>query len=206
MFNMHQTWSKDSDARITVFAKCANVLRSTQLAVTYIEMKLHDRKWWEFVAGKDIPDKDIDHFRSEFDTFIRVGFIQLLFASIESSFRLVLMALDPKEYERKRRSFKLVYEDLLERTRLQCWKSLLELLSLVRNTLHNNGVYFPLHGGDCPAVWKRKTYMFRVGKPVDFVSWKFLLGLLSDLNEMLLAVMTSDKVAASPSVVDPAAP
>lgn len=83
---------------------------------------------------------------------------------------------------------------------------MLELLRLVRNTLHDNGVYFPPDERDYPLQYKGKTYMFRVGKPVDFVSWKFLLGLLSDLNEMLLEVMTSDKVAASPSVVDPIAP
>lgn len=86
----YRTWKKDSDARITVFAKCANVLRVTQLAIAYIQVLLFNKEWWQAVAGKDIPDEDIQHFGKEFDTFVRIGFLQLLFSSVESSFRLIL--------------------------------------------------------------------------------------------------------------------
>jgi len=189
--------TSEHDARITAFSKLINVLNSVQLAFTFVSKHLLHKQWWDAVARSPIPDCDKQLYANEFANFTKVGFVHAMFSSIESSLRLFLRALDPVACNGGMAEFKSIYNYLF------CSKlataptdgtQLLDLLRLVRNTIHNNGVYFNPHGGNVTLNWQGQTFEFRQGAPVDFVTWEFLIRVSDSLRTLLRQVVEDAKL------------
>ena len=180
------------DARITAYSKTINVLNSLQLAFTFISKHLLNDQWWETVARNTIPGPDKQIYANEFANFTKVSFVQGLFLAIESSLRLFLRAIDPTACNGGMAEFKSIYECLF-RSKLNTMPSngivLLDLLRLVRNTIHNNGVYFHSNGNDASITWDVETFEFKQGKPVDFVTWDFMIRVSEALRQLLREVV-----------------
>ncbi len=180
------------DARITVFSKTINVLNSLQLALTFISKHLLHKQWWDSIATKNIPDNDKQIYVNEFANLTKIGFIQGVFSAIESSLRLFLRALDSAACKGGMSEFKPVYECLFKSNLSSSPRDgieFLDLLRLIRNTIHNNGVYFHPSGKNVSINWKGNTYNFDQGQPVDFVTWEFLIDISDALRQLLLEVV-----------------
>jgi hypothetical protein len=186
--------SPDHDARITAFAKFINVLNSVQLALTFASKHLLHKQWWDSIARTPIPDEDKRVYANEFVNFTKVGFVHALFSSIESSLRLLLRALDPAACNGGTAEFKSVYEclfnSMLAKTPTD-GAQLLDLIRLVRNTIHNNGVFISPRGDTVTLNWQGQTFKFIQGAPADFVTWEFLIR-ISDTLRMLLREIVED--------------
>jgi hypothetical protein len=193
----------EHDARITAFSKFINVLHSVQLAFAVISKHLLHKQWWDAIACTPIPDDDKRVYANEFANFLKVGFVHAMFSSIESSLRLFLRALDPVACNGGMAEFKSIY-DCLFSSKLATTPSdgiqLLDLLRLVRNTIHNNGVYFNPRGGNVTLSWQGQTFEFRQGAPVDFVTWEFLIQ-VSDSLRILLRQVVEDTTLRNITVV-----
>ena len=180
------------DARITAYSKAINVLNSVQLAFTFISKHLLHGQWWEAVARNPVPDQDKQIYANEFANFTKIAFVQGIFLAIESSLRLFLRALDPVACNSGMAEFKSIYECLFK-SKLSTIPSdgiaLLDLLRLVRNTIHNNGVYFNPSGNDASITWNGETFVFKQGAPVDFVTWEFLIRVSEALRQLLREVV-----------------
>lgn len=184
--------SPEHDARITAFAKLINVLNSVQLAFTFASKHLLHKQWWDAVARTPIPDGDKQVYANEFANFTKVGFVHAMFSSIESSLRLFLRALDPGACNGGLAEFKSIYDCLFSSklaTAPTDGTQLLDLLRLVRNTIHNNGVYFSPRGGTVALNWQGYTFEFKQGVPVDFVTWDFLIQVSDSLRTLLRQVV-----------------
>jgi hypothetical protein len=184
--------SPDHDARITAFAKLINVLNSVQLAFTFASKHLLYKPWWDEIARTPIPDSDKQMYANEFANFMKVGFVHALFSSIESSLRLFLRALDLTACNSGMAEFKLIY-DCLFNSKLAAaptdGRKLLDILRLVRNTIHNNGVYFSPRGGTTTLTWQVDTFEFKQGVAVDFVTWEFLIRVSDSLRALLREIV-----------------
>lgn len=182
------------DARITAFSKFINVLNSLQLALTFVSKHLLHNEWWSWIARENIPNVDKQIYANEFANFAKVGYVQGIFLAVESSLRLFLRALDPSACNGGMAEFKSIYECLFN-SKLAANPAggiaLLDLMRLVRNTIHNNGVYFSPRGVDTILTWNGNTYEFNQGKPVDFVTWEFLFE-ISDALRLLLRRVIED--------------
>jgi len=91
-------------------------------------------------------------------------------------------------------SFKSVYDYLLTPKLSRCPSEsieLLDLLRLVRNTVHNNGVYFHRSGRNEIVHWRGEDYEFKQGFPVDFVNWSFCID-IADASRGLLRSVVED--------------
>lgn len=180
------------DARITAFSKFINVLNSVQLAFTFISKHLLHKQWWDAIARSPIPDPDKQIYANEFANFTKVGFVHTLFSTIESSLRLFLRTLDPTACNGGMAEFKSIYECLFNSKLVVAptdGTSLLDLLRLVRNTIHNNGVYFNPRGNNVTLNWQGETFEFKHGIPVDFVTWEFLIRVSDFLRKLLREVV-----------------
>jgi hypothetical protein len=72
---------------------------------------------------------------------------------------------------------------------------LLDLLRFIRNTVHNNGVFFNRGGTDEQVVYKGNTYSFFYGKAVNFVTWGFLISVANDLIDLVASVANDPSLA-----------
>lgn len=193
----HPTWEPQLDARFTAFSKLVNGLNSTKLSVIFIETCLQDHTWWRdnFPA---ITVHDRENNTHNFVLSAKHNFGMSLFILVENTLRIFLRAIDPAACSGGTEAFDSIYACLL-RSKLSISPpeafELLELVRLVRNTIHNDGVYRHKKGLDDAVTYKGVTYTFNNGKPINFVTWNFLLMIAEDIRDLLIQI-ASDKVVA----------
>ncbi|MBW8035957.1 MAG: hypothetical protein FVQ79_10075 [Planctomycetes bacterium] len=200
-------FNKDKDARITSFSKLINVFNSLLLALTFISKHLLRKDWWQANYSETIPEYDLLILVQEFESFSKMAFVQFLFSSVESSFRLFLRALDPEACKGGTAEFISIYECLFKSKLSACPHEgieILELLRPVRNTIHNNGVYFHPSGRDVEVEWNGTKYRFIQGTPVDFVTWDFISSISDSLRTLLRTVVEDlSLIAVDQEITDP---
>ncbi|PVX44614.1 hypothetical protein C8C85_0359 [Flavobacterium sp. 103] len=198
-----KTWDPIKDARITVFSKCINVCNSTQLSFTFMHFHLINLDWWKEIAKSEIPANDAQIYANEYAMFTKIGFIQFTFSSIESAFRIYVKSLDPNACNNGTAEFKSIYSWLLKRVNLQNHENLLDLFRLIRNTIHNNGVYFHKSGISESITYKAKVYNFNIGQPVDFVTWDFIFEVMEEVEELIVNVIKTQEISSVIEIIDP---
>ena len=196
-------WDPIKDARITVLSKCINVCNSTQLSFTFMHFHLTHLDWWKQIAKSEIPANDAQIYANEFAMFTKIGFIQFTFSSIESAFRIYVKALDPIACNNGTAEFKSIYSWLLKKINLQSHENLIDLLRLIRNTIHNNGVYFHKSGINETVTYKGKNYNFNIGQPVDFVTWDFIFEVMEEVEELIVNVVKMNEISSINQIIDP---
>jgi hypothetical protein len=182
----------ENDARITVFNKCSNVCSSVLLGYVFIDKYLSNKEWWKLYSTLPIDSKEIQRAGNEFEMFLRVSLIQSTLYAVESSFRIYVVFLDSKACSNGLGEFKNIYEWLLKRTSLQSYSALLDIFRNIRNSMHNNGLFLPISGKDSTIKYKGRSFEFKYGLPNDFVSTILILELISDVRELLLAIVQSE--------------
>jgi len=192
----------EKDTRLTAFAHLGGLVDSTKLAFTFMNHQLLplDNPWWDEIYRPPFQPFDvyarsvnINRFNN---AFIKLGFLIGLFSEIESTFRILLRQLDPSACNGGKASFPFIFDALKKQLGSFPADSddLIKLLRLSRNTVHNNGVYFPESGKDDQVVYKSGTYNFVQGKPIDFVNWDWLFERLDDVRKLFNAVISNPKI------------
>lgn len=202
LIKTYPAWNQNTDVRISVFSKCINVISSTNLGMDFIMLDLTSDDWWQSKSKQQIPAELINHSIREFDIFLKISFFHLFFSSIESFIRAVVQALDPQACDSGKDNFKNLYAWLLSRIKLEKWNSLLDLLRCIRNTIHNNGIYFPKSGKNEIITYKSIQYNFIVGNKIGF-TWGQLLEFTSDVKDLLFDIVESPEVVSKSVISDP---
>jgi hypothetical protein len=70
-----------------------------------------------------------------------INYTRILFSILDSKFRWFLMNLDPNALSGKRDSFYDVYACPRKRVKKTQYQEFIRFFSLIRNTIHNNGMY-----------------------------------------------------------------
>jgi hypothetical protein len=145
---------------------------------------------------------------SEFERFTAYAYILLIFSNLESSLRTIVRDVYPSKFVDKYGNFKGNFKDIakaLLKNNYSKYKDLLELLRLLRNTNHDNGVYMPETKGDNRTVsYKRKTYQFRDGLPVELgdIYRLFYFNITPDILKMVRDIVNSSDVASRTQIID----
>ena len=206
----HKDWQLGLDARLTSFAKLANVVESAELALKFQAEYLSDALWWQANYVPRPSTRDTAIFITEFSQFAKTGFLQLCFGALESSLRIFLRTIDPEACGGGTAEFKSVYECLIRsKLRLQAAAdrvALLDLLRNLRNSIHNHGVIFSRSSGDTYVVYRGTQYDFAHATSIGFATWLLLVGLVCDAADLLDEIVRAPEIAgiAAP-IVDPAA-
>ena len=207
---LYPSFNPEKDARIAVFGKLINVMNSVQLGLTFVSNYLLRRDWWQSISGEMIPMSDIAVYAREFEGFMKIGFVQFMFSSVESSLRVFLRALDPIACRGGTGGFKGVYDCLFKSKLSVCPHEGIEVLDLLRNarnTIHNNGVYFDRNGNDATVCWRGVSYTFTHAQPVDFVTWEFTLEVADAVRGLIRAVVEDPSLRAiTTEITDPSSP
>lgn len=203
------TWN---DARITTFAHLGNIVDATNLAFTFMNEHLLplENSWWQethkppFASFNDYHKSiTINSFNNG---FIKVGFVQNLFSILDSKFRIFLRELDPSAEKGATTEFYNIHVALKGKITSFPPDSdeLIKVLRLIRNTIHNNGVYFNKKGNDEKVTYKSTTYEFCHSKPINFANWEWLIDRLDDVRQLLELVVSDPKIISIPTeVTDP---
>jgi hypothetical protein len=113
---------------------------------------------------------------------------------MESDIRTVIRAIDPSACAEGKATFDSCQRWLLARVpAVAGYADFIKLLRLMRNTIHNNGIHFPYDGQDASITWAGQIYEFKVGKPIEFTGWSFVVLVGQHILE-LLRTLTTDPV------------
>ena len=202
----HPHWAKKRDARITAFAACGNTLTNIHLGMLLTKTCLNNSTWWSAVFPNALDPILRVRLSQEYDMFLKMGLTHFLFSAVESSYRLFLKALDDQACSGTTAAFESIYVCLLTRLGLRGkWLSFMEFWRLIRNSIHNNGIYLPSSGNDKEVDFEGTTHSFRVGQPVDCATWGNLLRIAERTPDMLMDLVASDQLSAIPNIEDPCA-
>jgi hypothetical protein len=211
------------DARPSAFYKLAQLFRSCKIYFILREEYLQHEEWYimtylqkwhqawptsAIVGGKKLVHHN-DHsiINKDFDQVMSIGYIQTLFSIMESRFRLFVEALGTISNIKQDPSGKFweVRKALLREINKENHREFIEFFVLIRNTIHNNGVYLN-RKKQKPILYKGTVYHFEYGKPVDYYqAFDFLIfDLTPDVISMFKdIILGSDKILTIPWIKDP---
>lgn len=207
----NSTWNPQKDTRLLSLGKFINVCERTQFGL-HILAKLLDDDWYQSnMENETQQDPDYKMILTvEFEKSLKYGFGMSLFTLIESGFRIFLRVVDPIACKGATSTFDSIHKSLLGSKQLnfpgadrQAAEELLGLVRLIRNLIHNDGVYFDENGNDKIVTYRGTQYHFYHGKPIDFVHWDLLLTLADDIRRLLVQVISHPRIASQSQVSDP---
>lgn len=203
----HPVWDL-RDARIRSLYRLFGILGGAGLGIHFLG-KLLDDDWWQENERTSMPQDAKDAYTVNLEMSVKYGFGMGFFTSLEASFRTFLRAIDPEVCKKSTAPFKNIYQCLLGAKQLgfspadrKAAENLLNFVRLIRNLIHNNGVYFDEEDEDKREAYDGAEYHFRHGKPVDFVSWELLLKLADDIRQLLVQVISHKKIATIDQIED----
>lgn len=205
MLLLYPAFDPSRDSRLTSFVKLINVFNSLLLASVFARNTIASGTWKEKLSAEEFSI-----WVREYDQILKIGFVQATFSGIESSLRVFLRALDPAACNGGMAEFKSIYECLFKSKLHVCpvdGVELLDALRNIRNTVHNNGVFFNPKGLDKSVTWAGQAYVFKHGVPVDFVTWDFIVRAADAVRRLLRTVVEDDAIqAVTTEITEPCRP
>jgi hypothetical protein len=137
------------------------------------------------------PRKDVrvaERYMKETHMAIRFVLFQNFYSQTEFTFRIIQRAKFPEEG--RRNPFKLMAEKYGIMP-----DNIPEFLNDIRNTIHNNGHYFPSDNTDKTYNFKRKEFKFTQGRVIDDVTMMDILTIVDFILEEVIRMFEDEEVA-----------
>ena len=187
------------DARASWFANTISALQDAQFQFIFIVKCLKDPSWMRTYAS-DFSDDALPGLESRAEKVVRWTTFHATISAFEDVLRRLMRHFDPT-YMQSPRSITAISTNLTSRLSFQHSDRLIELVLMVRNTIHNNGYFWPDRGDPHRLVsWNGTDYHFDLGQQVTFLRWPVLFSLVKDLSDAMRDVMTSKYVASLPPI------
>ena len=198
------------DPRINVSEHLHDVVSVTLLNLIHIKENLRYSEWWEKQGFQNaVKSGMVLGMLSNYMALTNSSLMFFSFSLFENGIRRIVRVIDPRSCSGGSAEFKSVYEWLFARLRKDGWKysagdpsSFLDLYRIFRNTLHNNGIFYPSNGKNQELKWRDKIYKFEISKKPEFYGWEFYVMLLQDLISLNHEIMTTKLVAELKKIED----
>jgi hypothetical protein len=193
------------DARLIIFGRTIQIVEQIQLSLFNIQYNLVEPDWWTTI-GQNISHKKQFDLVNDCIGFSKMIFFQSIFASTENFLRIILRTFDPLACKSGTGPFENIYTNLFSKLNIRHYSPFMDLMRCVRNTVHNNGVYFHKSGLDSIVVYKGTNYDFKISKSVDFLSWDFAIHLSNETLEMVNEIINHNDIKPHPTIIDLSVP
>lgn len=207
------------DARVAVFANLAAVLRTVKLANIFKVEYMDDMDWYlNIYIGKynqqtsmispngiGITGVPKDIYKKDLDQVMLLTLVHCSFSAIESCLRTFVKTLDPTSCDNGAAEFQSIYDHLLKILSMNQYKSLLDIFRLVRNTIHNNGVYIHKTKHSDSVTYNKRSYTFVQNVAPDYGDAYELMirNIIPNVIQMLNDIINSTQIASLTFVEDP---
>lgn len=202
LFQIHP-FRNELDVRVTIYAKALNALIPAHLSLYFLSEQLFDSNWW---VSRDVPFYDAEGLPiilDEYEKSIKTHLLLAIFQVFESSFRILLNAISTSQRIRHI-PFKTVYDRLFKLANIPDRKAAVntfDLLRTLRNSVHTNTVYDSKKMSDFQIIWNGKSFQFKHGYPITFLTWDLMIDLLNECRIVVTSIIMSQKVSSLPSLV-----
>ncbi len=214
--NDHKTFQVGKDARLTIYTRCLLVIDNALLYLVFQTFDIPSDSWWDTLSKiftelginpltqKPSPDNR-KSIMATLNIYWQYSAFIVLVSTLESFARTIVRKAYPGKCNDGRGKIMDIYNRLLGR-KFSNYECLLKLLTLGRNTMHNNGVYFPNRKGDNRHVtYKNVAYDFIDGQSVQYGNLTKLVffDIAPDMLKMINDIVNSPKVSIHAQIIDP---
>ena len=198
------------DVRPWTFQKIAQVLAYYRLSLEYTTGILSRTDNLSKILEPSHPIViSADHagaILKEYEQYITFSFFHVVFSSFESSMRCIVGQVPVKNSRgkpcRETANFYDIYHGLIDISVVDDqYRTLFELLLLMRNCIHNRSMYFS-DKGSRSIVYKDVTYEFVHGKPISFATIGLFFDFLADVRDFFIAIYTSPRIMEETHIPD----
>ncbi len=168
----------EKDSRLSFYYKMQTLYNMFRMSYTFYEKYLLTKKFWK----DNYPDfilsnKNMKKLYEEYDMFIRSNFITEVYSAFESSLRVIIQNIEPDYYEKNITRFSKMAKKILTDLKLPEENQLIIHFSILRNSMHSNGIFNPPDAENKIIEYKGKKFIYKVGKPVQYAGWTDLLSI-----------------------------
>lgn len=198
------------DVRPWTFQKIAQILAYYRLSLEYTTGILSRTdnlsKILEPARGLVVSAESGGAILREYEQYITFSFFHVVFSSFESSMRCIVGKVPVTNSRgkpcRETAKFYDIYHGLIDVAGLDDqYRTLFELLLMMRNCIHNRSVYFS-DKGSRSIVYKGVSYDFVNGKPVTFATISVFFDLLMDIRDFFIALYRSPRLTEEAHIPD----
>ena len=182
------------DARREFFTTIRIVLQNQQLAYVYIRDHLTDEEWWQLKIGAVSLQTKNQAIR-EHALMVKFFNVHAIAMATESTLRAIVRSSEDNFNVTGMTGIEKIYDDILEKTGLQKLRPLFDIMRLVKNTIHNNGIVYIYGERDVEIEYKEKTFLFENGNALDWLQEEFLVWLPEQINEAMFEIITSSMIS-----------
>ena len=187
----------DDDIRPLAFRKIASILSYYKLSLCYTFGILSRLDNMNVVLDRPQPVKRTEAAAvlKEYEQYITFSFFHVVFSSVEGSMRSLVGQAEIVDRKGKRcrstSKFSDIYMGLIDFSGVGGeYPALFELLSLMRNCIHNRGIFISDKGPQS-VVYQKVKYDFIQEQPILFADFELILNVLFDIRLFLTEVFDS---------------
>lgn len=191
----------DADIRLAAFAHLYHNVHFALVSLRVLDAYLTKAEWWQEPDQQTLFGScDLSYREAIANNFnngaAKYTFMHKLFGTMENTFRHLLRKIDPAAASGATESIEGVFGALMSRIGNKPADSdeLLKMLRISRNSIHNNGVFYPKDQTNDQVIYKGSTYDFTHGEPIKFVNWNFLIDRLDDVRQLVTEVILNPKI------------
>ncbi|OGJ55023.1 hypothetical protein A3D11_02215 [Candidatus Peribacteria bacterium RIFCSPHIGHO2_02_FULL_49_16] len=200
------------DARIGLFTKQINSLITTSFHHVLYSKSLCDLTWLQ----SNIHENYSSHLavmEKQFDNCFKFAAQQCfnsIFHQMESSFRLFIKNVHPSGETLATNKFQNVYTALFARLDIKDRAeriNLMQFMSVIRNSMHNNWCYIPtLKQGETAAPrefeYKQQKYTLIPNEFIRFITWTMIMDFAKDLLEVFDEMVNHPDIVSIPEIIE----
>lgn len=191
----------EHDARPEYFMLLAVILQNVWLGFIYGRDQLCDRQYWRYVEPRFTSEQDMLEAAGGYLTMVRQYSVTQIVSITETTLAAIAMCGRGPFNLTTSTGFENVYTYVLSKLSLsQKFEELFDILRLVRNTIHSNGVYLPRNGEDLVKCYGGKEYTFKVGQPIDWDNGDMITPLFQGMRGAMGEIVSSPAVRGISSV------
>lgn len=187
-------WVSNKDDRFSVFGRYLSIINSTKIAL-FQYINFINKEDWANDYKSIIIDSDTNFFNfeleyfKELDTRLRFSFYHGMYSQLESS----LFSISRYYKKNNLPCSDKVKNIIVDNFKQKQYSDLIDILTLYRNSIHNNGIYFPVkeENYNKKCDYKDKFYIFTYGERVD-LDWGEAMFLANEIIELSENLFLSD--------------
>lgn len=151
----------------------------------------YNKDWYNEINIRE--DKDKLNFSARWASFTKFMFLFKFLSNVESVLRMLIRQYIPENNGRGK--YWDVYTKIFKGLELDKHIPLYQFTSTIRNTIHNNGYFYPTGNGDeVTHVFNEKEYKFRAGEAVKFVTPEFMVQIEDAVFDSLLDLLHHESI------------
>jgi hypothetical protein len=155
---------KENDARVTLFKHVNTILDSATTSLILAHKYLGEMSWWDNIHNEYNRSPRPYDFKRQFDYFDQIimnCYFLFVFNSFEHSVRLICDQYNYQLFQEQKKSINALCKGITKDLGLQKRDEFIDLITYLRNSLHNNGIFVP--AGKLKSrkiVWNNTIHFF----------------------------------------------